>query len=235
MTRSRSLDRRTFVRIASGMTPILLGTRVTPVRAGNLCEEIPDFVCLSNLGPWPVYRMGQEPFGPPVVVLHELPGLTKDDITLARRIAERHFTVYVPLLFGSPGQYRLVRGYLASCWSDFECSSPSTRSPILDPIWALCERIASRSGAGIGVIGMCLTGIFPLALVRKDRPVVQAPVLCQPTLPFTAIIGRPTGERKADLGLAPEDLSRALDSDVPILAMRYAGDKKCPEARMQAL
>lgn len=44
--------------------------------------------------------------GPPVVVLHELPGLTKADLGFAKRLIESGYTALVPLLFGNPGEDR---------------------------------------------------------------------------------------------------------------------------------
>jgi hypothetical protein len=46
---------------------------------------------------------------------------------------------------------------------------------------------------------------------------------------------RPIGAQRRVLGLAPEDLNRALKSRVPILAMRYRNDSLCPAERFRAL
>ncbi len=42
--------------------------------------------------------------GSPVLVLHELPGLSPAALRFGRRLAARGFRVYLPLLFGEPGQ-----------------------------------------------------------------------------------------------------------------------------------
>jgi dienelactone hydrolase len=183
-----------------------------------------------------VYRIGPTD-GPGVIVLHELPGLTPADILLARRLGKEGLNVYVPLLFGSFGQDAGLAGFHQACRAGrFECSRLSARSPVLDRLESVCDRAVEASGGAIGVIGMCLTGILPLALLRKG---VEAAVVCQPTLPFnsfTGLFGHPITERQqSDVGLATADLNRALMSPVPILAMRFATDKLCPTLRMNQL
>jgi dienelactone hydrolase len=179
-----------------------------------------------------VYRIGP-PDGAPVLLLHELPGLTPDDLQLARRLADERFNVYVPLLFGNFGQDSILAGYWQACRDDvFECSKRSARSPILDWLERVSDGVAAETGRPIGVIGMCLTGILPLALLR---PGVDAAVVCQPTIPFSSLLGRPVGAQRPDLGLAAADLQRATASSVPFLALRYATDSLCPTPRVEAL
>lgn len=88
------------------------------------------------------------------------------------------------------------------------------------------------SGKPIGIIGMCLTGVFPLALLGEG---VGGAVLCQPTLPFTLTFGKPIGRQKENIGLDRNDLDIATRSNIPLLAMRYAADELCPPERIQAL
>ena len=181
-----------------------------------------------------VLRIGSTS-APPLVLLHELPGMTPDDMRLARRLAQENFNVYLPLLFGDVGQDSTTAGYWQACArGPFECSDLSARSEVLTWIEGLCDTIAKDTAGGsakgqLGVIGMCLTGIFPLALLR---PGVAAAVACQPTVPFRLIPPRPVGKQKKDLGLSAADLARASKSDVPFLAMRYASDALCPAERM---
>ena len=52
-----------------------------------------------------VYRKGE---GPGVVLMHELPGLTKDCIALGNCLVENGYRVYMPLLFGNPGDRKLI-------------------------------------------------------------------------------------------------------------------------------
>lgn len=172
--------------------------------------------------------------GPSIVLLHELPGMTPDDMALARRLASKGFTVHLPLLFGEPGQDSFISGYFQSCaYGEFECARLSARSPILDWLDPFCRHVIATSRGPVGVIGMCLTGALPIALLNTG---IEAAVLCQPTLPFNLLMRRPFGEQKSDLGVAPGDLDNALKkSKVPLLAMRYASDALCPHERMQTL
>src|SRR5690606_24689458 len=77
-------------------------------------------------------------------------------------------------------------------------------------------------GAGVGVVGMCFTGGFALAMMA-DAPVI-APVLAEPSLP--AAVGLPRGARRrgADLGLSAEDLEAVKASSAQVLGLRYRCD-----------
>jgi Dienelactone hydrolase family len=48
-----------------------------------------------------MYRGGA---GPAVVVIHEIPGVHPGMVSFARRLVEGGYTVYLPSLFGRPGQ-----------------------------------------------------------------------------------------------------------------------------------
>ena len=75
---------------------------------------------------------------------------------------------------------------------------------------------------------MCLTGNFALALMVD--PAVMAPVLSQPSLPF------PFGKsRRAGLHLSDEDLAVAKSRGVPVLGLRFTGDRACPIERFDRL
>ena len=69
------------------------------------CDPLPGFASFRFAGNSAeercVYHAGK---GPAVLVMHELPGLTPACISLAEDIAAAGFTVYLPLLFGRPGQ-----------------------------------------------------------------------------------------------------------------------------------
>jgi len=107
----------------------------------------------------------------------------------------------------------------------------SKRSAILDTLEPMCDEIAKHEGQSIGVVGMCLTGALPLALLPNQ---VTASVLCQPTLPFDSSKRKPAGQQLTDLGLGPDDLKEARESSVPFLLMHYAGDELSPLERIQA-
>ena len=225
--------RRRFLRTALGGALGVFGGCAAQSESRRRCPAaLDEFIIEQNLGPLPVYRY-KSSAGPPVVLLHELPGMSPDDLALAKCLGQQGMSVYLPLLFGEPGQNRIFAGYFQSCaQADFECAALSRSSPIIDKLREVCRRVGDQAGRPTGVIGMCLTGSFPLALLGDG---VQAAVLCQPTLPFNALFMRPIGAQRRVFGLAPEDLNRALKSQVPILAMRYRNDSLCPAERFRAL
>jgi len=115
-------------------------------------------------------------------LLHELPGLRDGDIDLGVRLG-RTFRVWVPLLFGVPNQGNTGTspGKEQACDSGlFECHSTRASHPILDDLRTLVKRVCTAKDCAI--IGMCLTGSFPLSLIHDGR--VVALVLAQPSLPF---------------------------------------------------
>lgn len=190
-----------------------------------------DFTPIDDL-PLPTLQIGTS--GPGVVVLHELPGLTKDDLALARALSRRGFRAYVPILFGKPEQDDFLAGFRQACAGKdpFNCSDLSARSPILDKLAPLCDGVARRSTSTIGAIGMCLTDILPLALLPDS---VDAAVVCQPTIPFSALRRKPNEEQAPDLGLGSADLANALTSTVPFLLVHYIDDELCPPERVQEI
>ena len=188
----------------------------------------------EDFPPRPVYTRGT---GPAVVLMHELPGMIPECVDLARRIAEAGFTVYLPLLFGQPNQpfsIPKMLGFTAQlCIShEFYCFAKHRSSPITLWLKALCRKAkADCGGAGVGVIGMCLTGGFALALMADDS--VIASVASQPSLPFGI-----TAQQRAALGISPEDLAAAqarADQGVPLLALRFSDDNIAPPEKFQTL
>lgn len=179
-----------------------------------------------------VYEKGS---GPGVLILHELPGLTPCDLELGRRLEKRGFHVFLPLLFGKAGaDYNLLRATLKACpGSSFNCHSIDGPQGVLDWLRPLCPEIHGRTkdqGTGIGVIGMCLTGSLPLALLSEDA--VVAPVLSQPSLPFGSAL-----DKRRALGISQADLTHAIHAraDVPILGLRFEKDWISPRDRFDTL
>ena len=177
---------------------------------------------------------GGTPNAPAVLILHELPGMTPEDMRLGQLLVDQGFRVYVPRLFGKVPQDKFLRGYFQACVNGpFDCNTKAVRSPVLDTLDKLIDQILQQSSQPLGVIGMCLTGILPLALLVRSE--VKAAVLCQPTLPFSTLRFKPTGQQKFDLGLSPGDITKASQSPVPFLAMRYQSDSLCPPERIEVL
>jgi dienelactone hydrolase len=231
-----TIDRRQFVRTllaaAAGAAPACMAHHA----ASRVCPgPHSDFMKANGLSTkLDVWHIGDDA-APPLVVLHELPGLTDDDLALARCLSKRGFHVFTPLLFGRLGQDSATLGFASACLGSpprFECSRLSARSEILNELEAVCDRIAACLNMRLGVIGMCLTGALPLALLPNR---VDAAVLSQPTLPFDVLRRRPVGPQLTDLGLGPDDLKEAVASHVPFLAMHYADDPLSPRERLATI
>ena len=174
--------------------------------------------------------------GPPVVVLHELPGLTKSDIRFAKMLIEDGYTALVPLLFGNPGDDRFTYNLFHICGQNqFDCGGSDRTPPPVEWIREFCSSIREtwKEGLGAGVIGMCLTGEFPLALLTV--PAMRAAVMCQPTDPFNLLTLVHLGPG-SKLSLSDDDVKAAQNkSTIPILGIRYAGDPYCPPTRFDTL
>jgi dienelactone hydrolase len=179
-----------------------------------------------------VYRMGQ---GPAVLVISEMPGITPLFAAFARQVADRNLRVVMPHIFGRDAAPPTVREALRTfgelCVSrEFNLFARGHASPVTSWLRDLAHVEHERNGGpGVGVIGMCLTGGFALAMMVD--PVVVAPVLAQPSLP----LGRGA---KSELGVSPSDLvtiKRRADEGVCVLAYRFTGDKKAPRERFARL
>lgn len=182
-----------------------------------------------------VYRRGA---GPAVVVLAEIPGITPAVAAFAARVADAGFSVYMPLLFGTPMRGISIGSVLGAaahvCISrEFRLLASDASSPVLDWLRALARRAHGECGGpGVGVVGMCVTGNFGLAMML-NAPVI-APVLSQPSLP--APLG---AARKAALHASPAEIAAAHEKidehGARILGLRFTGDPLCPAARFERL
>lgn len=182
-----------------------------------------------------VYRRGE---GPAVIVIAEVPGITPAVIAFADRVVELGCTAILPHLFGKPGggaynPLNLARTFGHVCVSkEFNLLGLRRQSPVTDWLRALGRHEHERCGGpGIGVIGMCLTGGFGLAMMADDW--VLAPVLSQPALPVGL-----TASRRRDLGVDDATLARvkqrAADGSC-LMALRFSGDKLSPGERFVRL
>lgn len=180
--------------------------------------------------------------GPPVVVMHELPGLTPAALRFGRRLADRGFRVYLPLLFGEPGQDDWRASYRMLCISrEFANLQAGVSAPIVNWLRALATDLSGRHNhAKVGAIGMCLTGAFVIPLILE--PCVTAPVAAQPGAPFSALfraIGLGRGAWMTQLNVSDEDVekavARARNDHVVLLAGRFEKDRICPAQRLDRL
>jgi dienelactone hydrolase len=174
-----------------------------------------------------VYWLGR---GPGVVLIHELPGITPECARLARRLAAEGFRVAMPSLFGEPGKPFSLR-YVASMtaricvageFAALESGKSGTATPWLRSLARSLH--AECGGPGVGVIGMCFTGHFAIAMMA-DASVI-APVTSQPSLPL---------HDAHDLHVSPDELVAIRKSRTPLLGLRFSDDAMCRRARFDRL
>src|SRR5450759_1861226 len=174
-----------------------------------------------------VYRTGT---GPAVIVISEIPGITPHVAEFGRKVAASGCTAVLPHVVGEDGR-RPTMGYAAKslaqgCISrEFTTMALNKTSPITTWLRALAKaEHATCGGPGVGVVGMCFTGGFALAMMVDD--VVVAPVLSQPSLPFP--IGK---SHKKGLGISDADLKVVQDrvaAGTCVLGLRFTGDRHSP-------
>lgn len=173
-----------------------------------------------------VYTAGT---GPVVVIIQELPGIGQETLRLAARLREAGFTTVLPHLFGPLGRVSLL-GNLVRVFCmrrEFRVFETGRSSPVVDWLRALCRDLVDRHGvAGVGTIGMCLTGNFAISLLADDA--VLAGVASQPSLPIRA---------HGALHMTDADIARVrqrLDTLEPALALRFEGDPMCTAGKFDA-
>jgi dienelactone hydrolase len=170
------------------------------------------------------YRRGA---GPVVIVVHEIPGITPAVERFANEVVEAGFTVVMPNLVGTPGK-SVSNAYIAQSMAkvcvarEFTTLAMNKTSPIIAWLRALARSLHNEvGGTGVGAVGMCFSGGFALGMMVDD--IMVAPVLAQPSLPFT--VGKSRG---ADLNLSPDDAAviaqRAADG-CQVLGLRFDKDK----------
>jgi dienelactone hydrolase len=170
------------------------------------------------------YRKGS---GPVVIVVHEIPGITPAVERFADDVVNAGFTVVMPNLVGTPGQ-EVSGKYIASsmlkvCISkEFTNMALQKTSPIIAWLRALARSLHLEvGGKGVGAVGMCFSGGFALGMMVDD--IMIAPVLSQPSMPFT--VGKARG---ADLNLSPDDavvVAQRAANGCEVLGLRFTQDK----------
>jgi dienelactone hydrolase len=176
---------------------------------------------------------------PPVLLLHEMMGLTPGTLAYAEELS-KDFTVYVPLLFGEKGRFSPANGLwaywfrgLVEFFPGGEWGIPTRGSPpIVNWLRGVVQTIGDRHGArSIGIIGNCMTGPIPLALL--DHPKVTTVVVAQPALPMR--FWRHTDTDKESLGLSADDLQIARQSAAMIYGVRFETDCMADRAKQLTL
>jgi dienelactone hydrolase len=188
-----------------------------------------------------IYRKGT---GPAVVVITEMPGISPMVLGFADRVVALGCTAVLPDLFGEAGRDPLasrVSGALYSVSSiskacvskEFSVFAAGRSSPVVTWLRALSRDEHARCGGpGVGVVGMCFTGGFALAMAAE--PHVLAPVLSQPSLPF------PTSEAaRRSIDCEPDVLSavagRCSAEGLRVIGLRFKGDPLVPAERFAFL
>jgi dienelactone hydrolase len=183
-----------------------------------------------------VYSLGE---GPVVMVLSEMPGITPSVANFARTVAARGFRVVMPHLFGTDGREPSNAAYrktaLEVCVSREFTLLASDRSSAITQWLILLAHHENKShgGSGVGVVGMCLTGGFALAMMVD--PVVTAPVLSQPSLPISF---SKKSSRRSSVQLSEQDRQKVIErarGGACVLGLRFTGDPLVPAERFDTL
>ncbi len=172
----------------------------------------------------------------PLIVLHELPGMSPSFVAYCRRMADEGFQVTMPLLFHRPESNMTGWQITKLCISQefrsmFYSRTSSGERPFTQWLQHLTRLVIDENpGQPVALLGMCLTGGF--ALLGFAERGVAAVICCQPAFPFVFGI--------KSLGLSESQLSAAVEGaricPAPcIKGYRYAGDRFCRKSHMQAI
>lgn len=174
--------------------------------------------------------------GKPVIVMHELPGMTSSYIEYCRELSTQGFRVYMPLLFKSPHTEMNSPQIALFCVSGefrnlFVRGAQVRERSIVQLLDEIIDHVsAQHPDQPIGVIGMCLTGGFSVAGIAKEN--VEAAICCQPSYPFffdVKSIGL-TEQRREEIAL------RARAMHAPCAkSYRYEGDKLSRPKHVKAI
>lgn len=161
--------------------------------------------------------------GPAVIILHEGPGMLYEDIRVGQILASNGFRVYMPLLFGRVGERSNANLWRACTSGGFHCfrNEPPEILQWLGPF--IDEKSQQKP---VGVIGMCLSGAVPFALL--DHADVRVAVMSQPALPMTSKHALGVTEPEVDAARA------AIKRGAKILYFRFSGDSISPPERFAA-
>jgi dienelactone hydrolase len=128
-----------------------------------------------------------------------------------------------------------VRAIAPACVSkEFSAWATGKTSPVVEWCKALARHEHERCGGpGVGVVGMCFTGNFALAML-PDTAVI-APVLSQPSLPLGLSKKAKAGLYLSDVDLAKVQERMAGEPDLCVLGLRFSNDKLVPPERFAHL
>lgn len=183
----------------------------------------------------PVFKLGDD-HQPAILIMLELPGMTRQTTEFAKRLHCEGYCIYLPLLFGQPDQAPAVVANLTKvCISrEFHLLATHKPSPISDWLRALCGHMRqAHGGRKVGAIGMCFTGGFVLSLLVDEH--VIAPVMTQPG----HAQGLMTRRARATPGVPEAHIQaaqrRCKEDKIDILGARFTQDRLCPKSRFDQL
>lgn len=181
-----------------------------------------------------VFRIGN---GSPVILLHEVAGLSDSCLELGNELSALPSTVYMPLLYGEPGDGSLLSGGLKALFClrrELVLFGRGQTSPLVKWLRALIDHVAEQTNKErVGMIGMCMTGGLVFGVLSHTK--IKAAVASQPSLPFPWLWKGTPRKTKADLGTSKTDLLLAERSKKPLMALRYSNDWMCPKQRLDTL
>ena len=167
--------------------------------------------------------------GPPLILLHELPGLSQQTFALGEYFFQQGFRVVMPLLFGMAGKANMLQASLQICMQkELREICLGRDGVITHQIRALAQQELNRyrrqvpEAPGVAVVGMCFTGSMALALLLRDGgpSPVAAPVMAQPSSGYSARALQAVREGKIQ---------------GPVLALRFEKDWICTARKLGRL
>lgn len=167
--------------------------------------------------------------GPPLILLHELPGLSQQTFALGEYFFQQGFRVVMPLLFGMAGKANMLQTSLQICLQkELREICLGRDGVITQQIRELaqqelnCYRRQVPEAPGVAVVGMCITGSMALALLLRDGgpSPVAAPVMAQPFSSYSARALQAVREGKIQ---------------GPVLALRFEKDWFCTARKLGRL
>jgi dienelactone hydrolase len=166
----------------------------------------------------------RRPGAPPVLLMHEFPGISDNLVALANNLAG-DFRVVVPSILGRDGSATVSNSVKQLCVRReiqlFARSGVSRAAGWLKDFAS--THVAPEAGGPYGVIGMCFTGNFALALAVDKQ--VRAAVVGQPAIPVWP----------SALGLSkPDRLALQARTDLCVRGYRFSQDWKSPKAKLDA-
>jgi dienelactone hydrolase len=178
-----------------------------------------------------LYVKGEQ--GPPLILLHELPGLSHQTFALGDFFWKRGFRVVLPLLFGKAGKANMLGAGLQICLQkelrEICLGRDGAMTRVIRKL-AQQELIRYREqvkeAPGVAVVGMCFTGSMALALLLREEgqghspSPVAAPVMAQPSSGYSA-----------------RALEAVRNGEIrgPVLALRFEKDWICTARKLGRL